>query len=170
MGSEGRGEASGKPRGSAGSGSAAAGAPVRWARECRNREGRAVERTRAAGQGVAMEPRRAGTSSNRAPNRRWNVKIGTGGGVGMSKSGGAGTSSAAAAGQSGAGAAQREAAEARAGGKSTREADQKETHRGRKGARGAPSEPLVIKNNNTKKQEKTELNQVPMAVTCKWGI
>ena len=90
--------------------------------------------------------------------------------MGMSKSGGAVASSAATAEQSSEGAAQREAAEVRQGGKRTREANQKETHRGRKGARGVPSEPLVIKNNNTKKPEKTELNRVLKAVTCRWGI
>ena len=77
-----------------------------------------------------------------------------GGGVGMSKSGGEGTNSATAAGQSGGGLEQRGEAEVRGGGKRTREADPKETQRGRKGARGVPSEPLIIKNNNTKKQEK----------------
>ena len=73
-----------------------------------------------------------------------------GGGMGMSKSGGAVASSAVTAEQSSAGAAQREEAELRQGGKRTRETNQKETHRGRKGARGVPSEPLVIKNNNKK--------------------
>ena len=85
----------------------------------------------------------------------------------MSKSGGAVARSVVTAEQSSAGAAQQEAAELRQGGKRTREANQKETHRGRKGARGVPSEPLVIKNNNKKQPEKTELNQVLMAVTCK---
>ena len=88
-------------------------------------------------------------------------------GMGMSKSGGAVTRSAATAEQSGARAAQREASELRQGGKRTHEANQKDTHRGRKGARGASSEPLGIKNNNKNSQEKTELNQVLMAVICK---
>ena len=88
----------------------------------------------------------------------------------MSKLGGAVTRSMVTAEQSSTGAAQREAAELRQGGKRTREANQKETHRGRKGARGVSSEPLVIKNSNTKKPKKTELNQVLMAVTCEWGI
>ena len=74
--------------------------------------------------------------------------------MGMSKSGGAVTSGAVTAEQSGAGAAQREAAELRQGGKRTREANQKETRRGRKGARGASSEPLGIKNNNKKQPGK----------------
>ena len=67
------------------------------------------------------------------------------GGMGMSKSGGAVARSAVTAEQSGAGAAQREAAELRPCGKRTREANQQETRRGRKGARGASSEPLGIK-------------------------
>ena len=65
----------------------------------------------------------------------------SGGGMGMSKSGGAKTSGKVTAGQSGAAAAQREAAELSQGGKRTREANQKDTRRGRKGARGASSEP-----------------------------
>ena len=66
--------------------------------------------------------------------------------------------------------AQREAAELRQGGKRTREANQKDTRRGRKGARGASSEPLGIRNNNKNNREKTGLNQVLMAVICKGGI
>ena len=84
----------------------------------------------------------------------------SGGGMGMSKSGGAKTSGAVTAEQSGAGAAQREAAELRPCGKRTREANQKETRRGRKGARGASSEPLGIKkgkNNNKKQPEKNRV-------------
>ena len=78
----------------------------------------------------------------------------SGGGMGMSKSGWAKTNGAVTAEQSGAGAAQRETAELRQGGKRTREANQKDTRRGRKGARGASSEPLGIKNNNKKQKEK----------------
>ena len=95
-----------------------------------------------------------------------------GGGMGMSKSGGAVASCAVTAEQSGAGAVQQEAAALRPCGKRIREANQKEPRRGRKGARGASSEPLgkntkiIIKNS----QEETELNQVPMAVICKRGI
>ena len=87
----------------------------------------------------------------------------------MSKSGGAVARSAVAAKQSSAGVAQREAAEVRQDGKRTREANQKETHRGRKGARGVPSEPLKI-TIKKRSQKKAELNQVLMAVTCKWHI
>ena len=72
----------------------------------------------------------------------------------MSKSGGEGTNSAAAAGQSGGAVVQRGEAEAGGGGKRTREAGTKETQRGRKGARGAQSEPTIIKNINTKNRGK----------------
>ena len=67
----------------------------------------------------------------------------SGGGMGMSKFGGAKTSGTVTVGQSGAGVAPREAAERSQGGKRTREANQKDTRRGRKGARGATAEYLA---------------------------